>query len=52
MIIILFSEGIELVKIKNKLSEFNLFYKYLMQKRKILINKGKILITLQKIKKQ
>ena len=32
----------QLAEIKNKLSEFNLFYKYLTQKCKILINKGKI----------
>ena len=26
------SEGVKLVEIKNKFSEFNLFYKYLIQK--------------------
>lgn len=41
-------KGLQLAEI----SEFNLFYKYLTQKRKILINKGKILIILQKLRKK
>ena len=48
--IILFSEGVQLAEIKNKFSEFNLFYKHLMQECKILINKGKVLIILQKLR--
>ena len=47
MIIVLFLKSLQLAEIKNKFSEFNLFYKYLRQKHKILINKGKILIKLQ-----
>ena len=51
MIIILFLEGMQLAEIKNKFSQFNLFYKHLKQKRKILKNKGKItLIILQKLR--
>ena len=40
----------ELMEIKNKLSEFILFYKYLTQKRKTLIDKRKILKILQKLR--
>ena len=50
MIIILFLEGVQLAEIKNKFSEFNLFYKYQTQKCKTLINKRTILITLQKLR--
>ena len=39
---IIFLEGVQLAGIKNKLSEFNLFYKYLTQKPKILKNRMKI----------
>ena len=38
----MFLKGVQLAEIKNKFSEFNLFYKYLKQKHKVL-NKGKIL---------
>ena len=51
MIIALLLKGVLLAETKNKFSEFNLFCKYLIaDKRKILINKGKILIILQKLK--
>ena len=50
MIIVLFLKGVQLAEIKNKFSEINLFYKYLTQKNKILVNKGKILIKLQKLR--
>ena len=49
MIIVLFLKGVRLVQIKNKFSEFNLFYKYLTQKHKIPINEEKIKIILQKL---
>ena len=55
MIIILFLEEMQWPEIKNKLSEFNLFYKYLTQERKVLISNKKIMIILQvicNIKKQ
>ena len=39
---IIFLEGVQLAGIKNKFSEFNLFYKYLTQKPKILKNRMKI----------
>ena len=45
MIIILFLEGLQLAETKNKFYEFNLF-----KKRKVLINKRKILIILQKLR--
>ena len=48
MIIILFLKGMQLAVMKNEVSEINLFYKYLNQKHKILVNKGKALIKLQK----
>ena len=48
MIIALFLKGMQLAVMKNELSEINLFYKYLNQKHKILVNKGKALIKLQK----
>ena len=41
MTIILFSDEVQLEEI-----EFNLFYKYLTQKRKILNNKGKMITIL------
>ena len=47
MIIVLFLKGVQLEETENELSEFNLFYKYLTQKRKILINKRKILKKLR-----
>ena len=34
-------EGTHLAKIKNKFSELNLFYKQLIQKHEILLNKRK-----------
>ena len=43
-------KGVQLAEIKNKFSEINLFYKYLIQKNKILVSKGKILIKLQKLR--
>ena len=45
----LFLKGVQLAEIMKKFSEFNLFYKYVTQKHKILINKEKILI-LQKLR--
>ena len=50
MIIVLFLKGVQLAKIEKKFSGFNLFYKYLTQKHKILISKEKILIKLQKLR--
>ena len=44
MTIILFSDEVQLEEI-----EFNLFYKYLTQKRKILNNKGKMITILEKL---
>ena len=35
-----------LAEIKNKFSEFNLFYKYLMQRHEIQINKKRIMIII------
>ena len=32
---------IKILNLKNKFSEFNLFYKYLLQKRVVVINKRK-----------
>ena len=32
---------IKVLNLKNKFSEFNLFYKYLVQKRVVVINKRK-----------
>ena len=48
--IILFLERVQLAEIKKKFSEFNRFYTYLMEKRKILINKIKRNIILQKLR--
>ena len=39
MFTILVLEGMHLAETRNKFSEFNLFYKYLTQKREIVINK-------------
>ena len=52
MIIALFSKGVQLVKIKNNFSEINLFKKDLKKKKKQLklLNKGKIVIKLQKLR--
>ena len=36
----------------HKFREINLFYKYLTQKHKILVNKGKILKKLHKLRKR
>ena len=40
----LFLKGVQLTKIENKFSRFNLFYKYLTQKYEILISEEKILL--------
>ena len=50
MIIILFLEEMHLVEVKNKFSEVNLFYKYLVQKRVVVVNKRKMIIILQKLR--
>ena len=51
MIIALFSKGVQLVKIKNNFSEINLFKKDLKKKKQLkLLNKGKIVIKLQKLR--
>ena len=52
MIVVLFSKGVQLAEIKNKFSEFDLFSKYITQKREILTSKAKILIILQKLRKK
>lgn len=51
MITALFLKGMQLEEIKKTFSEFNLSYKYRTQKRKIRINKGKILKILEKLRK-
>ena len=40
----LFLKGVQLAKIENKFSRFNLFYKYLTKKYEILISEEKILL--------
>ena len=50
MIIVLFLKGVQLAKTKNKFSEINFFNKNLNKKREKFLNKGKILIKLQKLK--
>ena len=51
MIIALFSKGVQLVKIKNNFSEINLFKKDQKKKKQLkLLNKGKIVIKLQKLR--
>ena len=50
MITVLFLKGVQLPKINNKFSDFNLIYKYLTQKCKLHINKGTELIILRKLR--
>ena len=52
MIIVLPFKEKQLTEIKNKISEINFFYKYLTQRYKILVNEGKILIKLKKLRKK
>lgn len=40
----------QLAEIKNNFSEINMFYKYLTQKHKTLVNKGEILMKLQNLR--
>ena len=51
MVTVFFLKGVQLAEIKNKFCESNLFYKCLTQKHKILVNKGKVLIKLQNLRK-
>ena len=41
---------VQLAEIKNNFSEINMFYKYLTQKHKTLVNKGEILMKLQNLR--
>ena len=50
MSIVFFKKELQLAEIKNKFFEINLFYKYIGRKDKILVNKKKILIKLQKLR--
>ena len=53
MVTFLFLKDVQLAEMKNKFSEINLFYKNLNKKKKKhkkLVNKGKILIKLQKVR--
>ena len=50
MSIVFLKKELQLAEIKNKFFEINLFYKYIGRKDKILVNKRKILIKLQKLR--